>query len=256
MQEHPLPKSEQPAVQVNVVAPEFFQTLRVPLLRGRDFTERDDINAPPVAIVTQSFVNKYFRGENALGKRIKPSGSVTPGEPPIELTLRLELKLLADVGLVGKPNAGKSALFNALLGHERAVVSPIAGTTRDVLAEPLTISRSAEPGMASGEVMLIDLAGFDEEDESIINQLMQSAASEARHRAALWHALRDRGRGAPDLLAASRRRLRGLARSSHRQVQVGVGAGTGAQSGQSAGPDPDHGSGSGPENAERGPVAL
>ena len=83
IQEHPLPKSEQPAVQVNVVAPDFFKTLRVPLLGGRDFTERDDINAPPVAIVTQSFVNKYFRGENALGKRIKPSGSVTPGEAPM-----------------------------------------------------------------------------------------------------------------------------------------------------------------------------
>jgi putative ABC transport system permease protein len=83
IQEHPLPKSEQPAIQVNVVGLDFFKTLRVPLLRGRDFTERDDINAPPVAIVTQSFVNKYFRGENPIGKRIKADGSVDPGEPPI-----------------------------------------------------------------------------------------------------------------------------------------------------------------------------
>ncbi|MGI9113508.1 MAG: FtsX-like permease family protein [Chthoniobacterales bacterium] len=83
VQEHPLPKGEQPAVQTNVVGLGFFKTLRVPLLRGRDFNERDERNAPPVAIVTQSFANKYFRGEDPIGKRIVPSGSDSPGEPAV-----------------------------------------------------------------------------------------------------------------------------------------------------------------------------
>lgn len=43
------------------------------------------------------------------------------------------------VALVGLPNAGKSALFNALLEHERAIVSPMAGATRDVLSAELEI---------------------------------------------------------------------------------------------------------------------
>ncbi len=43
------------------------------------------------------------------------------------------------VALVGLPNAGKSTLFNALLGTERAIVSPILGTTRDVLSSEVTI---------------------------------------------------------------------------------------------------------------------
>ena len=55
------------------------------------------------------------------------------------------------------------------------------------------------------------------------------------HRAAVRHSLRDRGRGAPDLLAAPRRRLRGLARSAHRSQ---VRAGAGAWSGRLAGPEP------------------
>lgn len=43
------------------------------------------------------------------------------------------------VALAGLPNAGKSTLFNALLGRQRAIVSPVIGTTRDVLCAELTI---------------------------------------------------------------------------------------------------------------------
>jgi tRNA modification GTPase len=43
------------------------------------------------------------------------------------------------VAIVGQPNAGKSTLLNALLNEEKAIVSPIAGTTRDVIEDVLTI---------------------------------------------------------------------------------------------------------------------
>jgi tRNA modification GTPase len=56
------------------------------------------------------------------------------------------------VALVGLPNAGKSTLFNALLGYERAIVSPVLGTTRDVL--------SAEICLDGVQLVLQDCAGL------------------------------------------------------------------------------------------------
>lgn len=70
-----------------------------------------------------------------------------------QLRQRGELGPLPRVVLVGPPNAGKSSLFNALLGESAAIVSPQRGTTRDYLAGRLKL--------AAGEVELIDTAGLD-----------------------------------------------------------------------------------------------
>jgi tRNA modification GTPase len=67
--------------------------------------------------------------------------------------------LLPRVVLAGRANAGKSTLFNALLGRRRAVVSETAGTTRDALEETLDLSRDLPGGCP---VALVDLAGLDE----------------------------------------------------------------------------------------------
>jgi putative ABC transport system permease protein len=62
---------------VNSVAPGYFETMRIPLLRGRDFQASDRPGAPPVAIVTESFARSYFPGEDALGKLVVTSPSDT-----------------------------------------------------------------------------------------------------------------------------------------------------------------------------------
>ena len=81
--QHPVPKGQQSSADVAPVTPQYFSTMRIPLLQGRDFTERDDLNAPPVMIVNQAFVQKFFPGENVLGKKLKPgAGNGTPEGPP------------------------------------------------------------------------------------------------------------------------------------------------------------------------------
>jgi len=63
------------------------------------------------------------------------------------------------VAIVGRPNVGKSILFNALLGTDRAIVTDIAGTTRDQLHEKLTIGDIP--------VSLIDTAGLRETTDTV-----------------------------------------------------------------------------------------
>jgi len=83
VQERPLPEGQRPIAESNVVTPDYFQTVGAPIVLGRAFTDRDDKNAPPVVIVSESLAKQYFPGENPIGKKIIPNGSVDPGKPPV-----------------------------------------------------------------------------------------------------------------------------------------------------------------------------
>ena len=107
IQEHPMPPGQQPIVQFNVVTPDYFKTMRVPLLRGRAFTDRDDSAASPVAIVTESFAKQFFPGEDPIGKRITPNGSVEPGKPPV----REIVGVVADMHLISLRQAPKPQIY-------------------------------------------------------------------------------------------------------------------------------------------------
>jgi predicted permease len=57
----------------SIVAPGYFNAMRIPLLAGRDFTEQDDLNTLPVIIVNQTFARKYFEGKDPIGRRARIS---------------------------------------------------------------------------------------------------------------------------------------------------------------------------------------
>jgi putative ABC transport system permease protein len=57
--------------------------MQIPLLEGRDFSERDDMKSRQVMIVNQAFAQKFFPGEQVPGKKLKPgAGNGTPGGSP------------------------------------------------------------------------------------------------------------------------------------------------------------------------------
>ena len=81
----PTPLGSRPTADFNAVEPNYFRTLHVALLAGRDFTERDDANSTPVVIINRTLAQRFFANENPIGKRIRPGigNGYGPGEPPM-----------------------------------------------------------------------------------------------------------------------------------------------------------------------------
>jgi putative ABC transport system permease protein len=89
---------EQVGVGIHSVSPDYFKTLRVSLLKGRVFTDQDRIGAPRAAVINQTAAEKFFPGEEPLGKRIHVV--VGPSSEPTE-------NLLEIVGVVSDVRYGR-----------------------------------------------------------------------------------------------------------------------------------------------------
>jgi putative ABC transport system permease protein len=66
-----LSRSERMRTHYFAISPDYLRTLRVPLLRGRNFLSSDSTQTPPLALVNQAFVQRYFHNEQPLGKHIR-----------------------------------------------------------------------------------------------------------------------------------------------------------------------------------------
>ena len=58
-----------------VVAPDYFRTMSIPLMQGREFTEHDTEDSPRVAIISAEFVRRYFSGVDPIGQRLQIGGA-------------------------------------------------------------------------------------------------------------------------------------------------------------------------------------
>ncbi len=66
-----LPEDEWPEIDTVRAGPGYFETLGVALVRGRGFSQADDAEAPPVVVVNEALAERYWPGEEALGKRLR-----------------------------------------------------------------------------------------------------------------------------------------------------------------------------------------
>ena len=64
------PPDQQPTAEKSIISPEFFNVMGTSLVRGRMFTERDHAGTAPVAIINESLAQRYFQGQDPIGKRI------------------------------------------------------------------------------------------------------------------------------------------------------------------------------------------
>jgi len=73
-----VPAPQRPLLSTQAISPSYFETMGIPLLQGRVFTERDNETAPPVAIVNQVFAQRYWPNQDAVGKHVIVGSSQQP----------------------------------------------------------------------------------------------------------------------------------------------------------------------------------
>jgi putative ABC transport system permease protein len=79
----PMAKGELPSADFFNVGVGYFKTMGIPLVKGRDFNERDQHKSTPVIIVNETLARQFFPNEDAIGKRIHPGISTYEGEESV-----------------------------------------------------------------------------------------------------------------------------------------------------------------------------
>ena len=75
----PVPDAAQmPQARFHLVTPGYFRTLRIPLLEGRDFTDRDDLQAPLVAVINETFARRAWPGDDPIGRQFTTPNTPAP----------------------------------------------------------------------------------------------------------------------------------------------------------------------------------
>src|SRR5262249_27978137 len=64
-------KGKEPEVMFNTAMPNYFETMRIPLLRGRTFGSEDQLNNPTALVINQTMANRFWPNQDPLGKQIK-----------------------------------------------------------------------------------------------------------------------------------------------------------------------------------------
>ena len=81
----PYPPGERPAAEINVVTPDYFRLMGMPLLHGRAFTADDRAGRPRSVIIDETLAQKYFPGKDPIGQQIDDNRSDEKNPPPLTI---------------------------------------------------------------------------------------------------------------------------------------------------------------------------
>ena len=79
----PYPPGKEPEAEGNVVSTNYFKTMSIPLVRGRDFNAQDVVGQPRSVIIDEMFARKYFPGQDPIGKHIDDNHTNDENPPPM-----------------------------------------------------------------------------------------------------------------------------------------------------------------------------
>ncbi len=135
VEDRPAPDpGQQEFTDIGSVSPDYLAALRVPLLRGRYFYSRDRADSPPVAIVDETFAERYWPSDNPVGKRVKLGRLEDPNLPWYEV--------VGVVGHVKNYGVDRESRIEMYIPYFR---EPMPGTT-------LVVRASTDPGSLASAV--------------------------------------------------------------------------------------------------------
>ncbi|HQR35633.1 MAG TPA: ABC transporter permease, partial [Blastocatellia bacterium] len=132
------PAGQDEEAMFRVSRPEYFRTMGVPLRAGRDFTDRDTLDAPKVVIVNETLAHKYWPSEDAIGKRLTLDNPRNPTQPVQWLTV---VGVIKDLKQGSWTNAPTNEIY--LPFQQDAIFS--SGTAGPFTAMTLVVRTSVSP---------------------------------------------------------------------------------------------------------------
>jgi putative ABC transport system permease protein len=157
LEEHPLPKGQQPSSPARIAGRDYFRTMGIPLVRGRLFNDSDQRGAKEVMIVNQRFAEKYLPGEDPIGKRIAPGWTVDAGESPMR-------EIIGIVSNVKQRSLREETTPEMYLPATQAPVGSAYLVVRTATSDPskLTAAVRAQLGSVDAAVPLTRVRVFDD----------------------------------------------------------------------------------------------
>jgi putative ABC transport system permease protein len=157
MEEHPLPEGQRNDAPMRITGLDYFQTMGIPLLQGRVFKETDKFDSLPVVIVNERFAQKFFPGQNVVGKHIQPGWGVGDDKPKMR-------EIVGVVGNVKHLSLQKDFTPEMYVPATQIPINLVFVVARTSLSDPAALTTAVRDQLASldRDVPLTHVRVFDE----------------------------------------------------------------------------------------------
>jgi predicted permease len=148
----PAPGESLPHGRQEVVGGDYFAAMRIPLVRGRLFTDADGADAPRVTVIDEYLVHKYFRDRDPIGQQIRRGGPTSPA-----------ITIVGVVGTINSIDLAEPVTKERLYYPVAQVASPSMAVVLKTAADPTTLVaplraavKAIDPGQAMADVRTLD----------------------------------------------------------------------------------------------------
>ncbi len=164
-----VPISEAPGVPYEMVSSDFFRTFGIALRKGRLFTERDDENAPRVAVVNETFVKQFLPKEEPLGQRLLVEELIS-GKRQLGPPLAWEIVgVIGDTKFDGLNDSGAPVIYVPIM----QCTWPGGALALRTAVEPKSVAQAARSAIAEIDKDL-PITGVRTMDEIVVESMSES----------------------------------------------------------------------------------